>query len=50
MNETMAPAVRCSYCKKLYQDKEKHDMGFETDNWAICSKCAKKAFDKVSAE
>jgi len=42
------PAVKCSYCDKLYQDDEKHDMGFETDKWAICFGCFRKACDKVA--
>ncbi|MHA1852567.1 MAG: hypothetical protein ACTSUF_03560 [Candidatus Heimdallarchaeaceae archaeon] len=45
-----APAVKCSYCGKLYQDEDKQDMGFETDDWAICFKCFKKLCDRVSAK
>jgi hypothetical protein len=41
-----APAVRCSYCQKLFQDNESYKMGFETDKWAICADCAKTVFDK----
>jgi hypothetical protein len=42
-----APAVRCSYCKKLIQDDDKRDMGFESDDWAICFKCFRKMCDNV---
>jgi hypothetical protein len=47
IDKSPAPAVRCSYCGEVKQDEEKHDMGFETEDWAVCSKCCKKAFDKV---
>ena len=42
-----APAVKCSYCGTVYQDEDKSDMGFETGDWAVCSKCFRKACDKV---
>ena len=42
-------AIKCSYCRKLYKDDKKEDMGFETDNWAICFRCFKKLCDKVGA-
>jgi hypothetical protein len=42
-----APAIKCSYCRKIIQDEDKHDMGFETDDWAVCAKCVRKAFDNV---
>lgn len=44
------PAVKCSYCGKVYQDEERQDMGFETDEWVICSKCFRKACDKVGGK
>ena len=37
-----APAVKCSYCEKVYDDSEKHNMGFEDDKWAVCFKCFRK--------
>ena len=46
--ELTAPAVKCSYCGKLYQDKEKQDMGFEMKDWAVCFACFKKICDGVS--
>ena len=45
---TDPPAIRCSYCEKTYEDKEKFDMGLESSDWAICFKCSKKAMNKVS--
>lgn len=41
-----APAVKCSYCGRVYQDDEKHDMGFEMKDWAICSRCFMDACNK----
>lgn len=46
-NEESAPAVKCSYCGKIYQDEDKSDMGFESSEWAICSVCFKKVCDKI---
>ena len=42
-----APAVKCSYCEKIYQDEDKSDMGFESSDWAVCSACFRKVCDKV---
>jgi len=42
-----APAVKCSYCRRLIQPDDSHDMGFESDDWAICFKCFRKVCDKI---
>ena len=40
------PAVKCSFCGKTYLDEDKHNMGFETDEWGICFCCFRKVCDK----
>lgn len=45
---TQPPAVKCSYCGRTYEDKNKDRMGFEADDWAVCFRCFKKACDKVA--
>lgn len=47
-DETNVSAIRCSYCGRLYQDDQRYNMGFESDNWAVCFACFRKACNKAS--
>lgn len=43
LNTPFDPAIKCSYCQKIVKNDEKYNMGFESEKWAVCADCTKRA-------